>query len=87
MLNSFFLTCFNSACPPLSASNSPTELPGDTSDVDIEDILCTVEEVYELLVSLDVSKATGPDGISARMLKRTAGCIAPSVCKLFNLSL
>ena len=33
------------------------------------------------------AKATGPDGISARMLKETASTIAPSVTELFNLSL
>ena len=32
-------------------------------------------------------KPSGPDGISARMLKMTAKFIAPSVCKLFNISL
>ena len=36
---------------------------------------------------LDKAKATGPDGISARMLKETASTIAPSVTELFNLSL
>ena len=33
------------------------------------------------------SKASGPDGVSARMLMMTAEFIAPSVCKLFNISL
>ena len=33
------------------------------------------------------SKASGQDGISARMLKNTAHSIAPSITKLFNLSL
>ena len=45
------------------------------------------EEVYGMLSSLDVSKASGPDGVSARMLTMTAEFIAPSVCKLFNISL
>ena len=40
-----------------------------------------------LLKQLDKAKATGPDGISARMLKETASTIAPSVTELFNLSL
>ena len=37
-----------------------------------------------MLSSLDVSKASGPDGASAKM---TTEFIAPSVCKLFNISL
>ena len=83
MLNSFFSTCFNPTFPPLSPSNVPTASTRDDSI----DLLCTEEDVYGLLSSLDTSKASGPDGISAKMLKMTAEFIAPSVCKLFNISL
>ena len=50
-------------------------------------LLCTVDEIFSLLKSLDVSKANGPDGISARMLKFTAHAIAPSLTRLFNISI
>jgi len=40
-----------------------------------------------MLQSLDVSKANGLDGISARMLISTANAIAPSVTNLFNHSI
>ena len=43
--------------------------------------------MLKLLASLDSSKATGPDKISALMLKKTATSIAPSVTSLFNQSL
>ena len=46
-----------------------------------------VGEVQEILQTLDVTKATGPDGISAKLLKETAPEIAPSLCKLFNKTL
>ena len=36
---------------------------------------------------LDSSKANGPDGNSAQMLKGTAHNIAPSLTKLFNISI
>ena len=36
---------------------------------------------------LDPSKANGPDGNSAQMLKGTAHNIAPSLTKLFNISI
>ena len=52
-----------------------------------EDFLCTVEEVQWLINRLDTAKSNGPDGISARMLKAVASSIAPSVTKLFNLSI
>jgi len=50
------------------------------------DLLCDVDEVVELLSSLDIAKASsGPDNTSAHMLKATACSIAPSVIKLFNI--
>jgi len=36
------------------------------------DFMCTEEEVYNLLISLDTTKANGSDRISAKMLKETA---------------
>ena len=50
------------------------------------DLLCTVEEVEQLLLSLDTTKSSGCDGISATMLKVTAHSIAPGITKLFNTS-
>ena len=78
LLNAYFHSCFNKAHAPLSSSVSLPPAPSSN-------LLCT--EVYDLLVSLDVSKSSGPDGISARMLKYTATSIAPSVTKLFNQSI
>ena len=42
------------------------------------------EDVHSALQGLDVRKATGPDGITAHLLKSTASVIAPSITKLFN---
>ena len=80
LLNSFFHSCFNTSHLPISS-------PAESSIVSPIEFLCTEEEVFDLLVSLDVSKANGPDGISARMLKFTAASITPSVTKLFNHSI
>jgi len=52
-----------------------------------KDLLFSEEEVEFLLSSIDPNKATGPDGISARMLKSTAASIAPAVMAIYNLSL
>ena len=82
LLNSFFSSCFNQSHSPLTPSESYQPSRGCP-----EELLCNEEEVYQLLVSLDVTKANGPDGISARMLKHTAASITPSVTQLFNLSL
>ena len=43
------------------------------------------EEVYDMLITLDCSKANGHDNISARMLKETALSITSVVTKLFNI--
>ena len=86
MLNSFFHKCFNHSMSLLHFADLDDVDPVDEY-LHTEDILCTVEEVEQYLLTLDVSKANGPDGISARMLKETATSIAPSVTNLFNLSL
>ena len=44
-------------------------------------------EVLAVLLSLDVNKASGPDGISNRMLKETARSISSSLTDVFNFSL
>ena len=81
LLNSFFTDCFNNSHPPIQlqeVSRHPS-CP--------EEILCSESEVGDLLAALDPSKASGKDDISAKMLKYTAYSIAPSITKLFNLSL
>ena len=83
MLGDFFTKCFNQAVPPLSPSNSTLNSEHTIPD----DLLCTEEEVHFFLTNLDTSKATGPDGISACMLKSTADSVTPSVTTLLNLSL
>ena len=80
MLNKFFSRCFNSRCAPLEELSDNTFLPE-------AELLCNEDSICELLLSLDVSKSNGPDGISARMLKCTAVSIAPAVTQLFNLSI
>jgi hypothetical protein len=81
LLNTFFHSCFNTSHPPIASRC-------DSQDFECsEELLCTEEEVFDLLSSLDTTKASGPDGLSARMLKSTATSITSSVTKLFNLSI
>ena len=84
VLNEFFHSCFNTALPPLTQEEDsepivPTLCP--------EDLLCTEEEVLDLLQQLDTSKSSGPDGISAKMLKGVASSLAPVLVQIFNLSI
>ena len=54
---------------------------------ELEGLLCTEQEIFNLINGLDTNKASGPDGISVRMLKGTAISIAPILTELFNLSI
>ena len=47
----------------------------------------TIDSVSKRLQKLNVSKATGMDGISANILKLTSTLIAPSITFIFNLSI
>ncbi len=85
MLNNYFSKCWDYSEPPLT---DPPERDYVENDVTYPDhLLCTTQEIEHLLKGLDVSKATGPDGISARMLKATSESVAPSLTSLFNLSI
>ena len=59
----------------------------DPSSTFPEEIFCTEEEVLDLLLTVDTSKATGSDGISGRMLKSITYYIAHGLTELFNLSI
>ena len=62
----------------------PRRMDISQHDSTLDQMYCTISEVEHLLQGLEVSKACGPDKISAQMLKYTASSIAPSVTKLFN---
>ena len=82
LLCSFFSSCFNQSCAPISPSpNHPLCFPFP------DELLCTESHVFDLLATLDTTTANGQDGISARMLKSVAASITPSLTKLFNMSL
>lgn len=69
ILNDFFSSRFNHSVPPLSPYDSDTSLhlTSVNGTCCSEDILCSVDEVEDLLLSLNSSKASGPDNISARI--------------------
>ena len=83
MLNSFFSTCFSTSHSALSEENQDTIFSPEC----LAELFCTTDEVEHVLRNLDVSKATGPDDVSATIFRHTATSIAPSVTKLFNLSI
>ena len=79
--NNFFLSHSN-----IDLTNA--QLPADQNfPTTFNKITATVNDVHDLLKALDTSKATGPDGISPKLLHEAGITIVPSLTKLINLSL
>jgi hypothetical protein len=84
LFNSYFCSVFR----PLKALSITDDSPLLLSPVEqLSDITVSEEEVTHYLAHLDPTKATGPDGIPARVLRECSYAIAPSLCSLFNHSL
>ena len=81
LFNSYFISVFSPSAEIILEDRPLPDEPYMT------ELCLTVTEVQATLEALDVTKATGPDGIPAHLLKETASVIAPSICKLFNKSL
>ena len=77
MLNDFLCSCFNTVYPPLT----PKHILHHNNYIE-ESLLCTEfeDEVLHLLLSLNVTKSSGADGISPTMLKHSYWCY----CSLLN---
>ena len=84
LFNSYFCSVFR----PLKAQPITDDSPLLPPPVEqLSDITVSEEEVAHHLAHLDPTKATGPDGIPARVLRECSYAIAPSLCSLFNHSL
>ena len=75
---------------------SQTSVPSPNKDIPeynsninnpLSEIHINPHEVYDILYSVDTTKATGPDGISNKFLKMNASLLAAPAAQLFNLSL
>ena len=54
---------------------------------ELNNIQTTPDEVHDILKTLKTNKATGPDGVSAKLLHEAAPAIAKPLSRLINLSL
>ena len=81
--NNFFVSVFSSE-PEFSTNDYVYHSYTGES---IQDFSCTEADVEKLLLGLNTNKACGPDGITARMLRESASTIAPSLSRIFNISL
>ena len=71
LLNNFFHRCFNRKCPPLCPTAPIACEHLDPAGFPAE-FLCSSDNVGDMLVNLDMSKSSGSDNITPRMLKCTA---------------
>ena len=79
LFNHYFHSVFTSSpfvLPPLSSLPTPNST---LNNIDI-----TIEDVYEALCSLDLSKASGPDGIGQKILKFCSTAICGPFLYLFT---
>ncbi len=78
-----FKNCFVSQS---TLDDSQTQLPYDeiNPEVHIEQYIILPEEVYDILVNLDISKSAVPDGISSKLLPEAAVPISEPLCHLLN---
>ena len=76
-LNNAFLNCNNATLP--------RSVPLRTER--ITNIVATEQDVLDIIKSINVNKATGPDGVSPTMLREAGLSIVKPLTKLINLSL
>ena len=79
--NKYFANCIPS---PLSISSSPVSLEALERSFSFHRV---EPEVERILRGLKVNKATGPDGLSNRLLKLAAPAIAKRLATIYNASL
>ena len=82
LFNKFFYSVFNNA--PDFAEPFPTDSASPNS---LNNITFASQDIYEILVSLDSSKAMGTDNISPKLLKHCANLLCDPIQHLFQMSL
>ena len=82
LFNKFFYSVFNNA--PDFAEPFPTDSISPNS---LNNITFASQDIYEILVSLDSSKAMGTDNISPKLLKYCANLLCDPIQHLFQMSL
>ena len=77
--NNFFLSHSN-----VDVSQAQLPQKGNV-EYKLVSVKASEQEVLDLLMSLDTTKATGPDGIGPKLLYEAGRAIVPSLTKLLNL--
>lgn len=80
--NKFFVSNTTLNCSNAVLPNSPHRV-----STRIANITATEQDVFDIIKSININKATGPDGISPVMLREAGLTIVKPLTKLINLSL
>lgn len=86
LFNAYFSSVFTTE-DKSSLPSIAKELDVSNSAIMLDSVQTTSSEVFDLLSTLDVCKACGPDLICARLLKEGAAELSFSLADLFNKSL
>ena len=82
IFNDFFAS--HSTLDPLLDTDPGVPPPSNST---IQPLVLTSFEIFKILSALDTNKATGPDGISNKLLREAAPSISDVLAKIFNKSL
>ena len=82
MLNNFFLDQ-----TLIDDTNTDVPFVPSSNESNINTIVLTPSEVHDVLKSLPIGKAAGPDGICNRVLLEASNELSIPLCKLYNASL
>ena len=82
LLNSFFHSIFSPIPPSVSLPQIQLE-----PDPNLHSLELNESDVLKVLISLNPSKAPGPDKIPTLVLKNQANILSPSITQIFNKSL
>ena len=81
LFNNFFTSIFSSTSD-FSIDAQPLHLHTDHV---IADVVCSGANVEKLLLGLNTNKASGPDGVTVRLLREAVPSISSSLSCLFNI--
>ena len=82
LFNNYFYSVFTQPKDHLFFPNISTSEHNSLGDIELQ-----TDDVLEILKNLNTTKASGPDGLSPRVLKECAHQIAFPLCHIFNMSL
>ena len=86
LMNTFFATVGENLAKNLPTLPQPTNYQDVPAVSTISSICLSNKEIEKKVASLKLTKSTGPDGISPKLLKMTGSAVVPPLTDLYTLS-